>query len=107
MNRIPWMPLSKNNMDETDDQTRLGDVISADQLKSPMPGLIAQMTGFVNTKKYQYATVYVDQVLRLSYVYPLEMASAEENMEGKDAWERYARERGVTIKSYHADIRIF
>jgi hypothetical protein len=32
-------------------------VVSVDQLVSPTPGLIAQMTGFFTTKRYKYATV--------------------------------------------------
>ena len=43
-------------------------MISVDQFKYPTSGLLAQMTGFLTTKRYQYATVYVDQASRLSYV---------------------------------------
>ena len=55
-------------MDEAKDTERPGDVIFLDQLKSPTLVLISQMTGFMTTKRYQYATVYVDQASRLSYV---------------------------------------
>ena len=64
-----------------------------------MPGLIYQMTGFLTTKIYQCATVYVDQSLRLSYVYPQKKATAEDTLEGNEACERYDRDRGVTINS--------
>ena len=38
-----------------------GDVISVNQMVSPTPGLVAQMTGILTTKRYKYATVYVGQ----------------------------------------------
>ena len=63
------MQRSKNNMDKEEDPARPGDVILMDKHKSPTPGLIAQMEGFMTTKRYQYTTVYVDQALRLTYIY--------------------------------------
>ena len=68
-----------------------------DQLVSPTPGLVAQMTGILTTKRYKYATVYVDQVAKLSFTYPQSTATAEETIEGKEAFERYALDRGVSI----------
>ena len=68
MNTRPRIQCYKNNMDEAKDTERPGDVIFLDQLKSPTLVLISQMTGFMTTKRYQYATVYVDQASRLSYV---------------------------------------
>ena len=35
------------------------------------------------------------------------MALAEDTLEDNEAWESYARNRGVTIKSYHAYNGIF
>ena len=63
------MQSSKKHMDKEEDPARPGDVIFVEQLKSPTPGLIPQMMGFMATKRYHYATVYVDQALRLSYIY--------------------------------------
>ena len=34
-----------------------GDKVSVDQMVSPTPGLMAQMTGILTTKRYRYATV--------------------------------------------------
>ncbi len=73
----------------------------------PTPGLIAQMTGFVRTKRYKYATVFVDQFSRLGFVYLQKTASAEETIEGKKAFEAFAKRRGVSIPNYHADNAIF
>ena len=62
------MQRSKNNMDKEEGPTRPGDVILVDQLKSPTPGLISQITGFMSTKRYHYATVYMYQASRLRYI---------------------------------------
>lgn len=64
------------------------------------------MTGKLSTKRYKYATVYVNQARRLSYVFLQKTAMAEETLKGQQAWEN-AREHGVTVKVYHADNGIF
>ena len=64
--------------------TRPGGVISVYQLKPPMPGFIAHITGFLMTKIYQYATVYMDQLSILIYVYTQKTASAEDAQEVKE-----------------------
>ena len=84
-----------------------GEVVSVDQLVSPTPGFIAQMTGKLTTKRYRYATVYVDQASRLGYVYLQKTATAEETIEGKRAFEAFSKDRGVRIRHYHADNGIF
>ena len=43
----------------------------------------------------------------MGYVYLQKTQSAEETVKGKKAFERYAAQRGVTIKGYHADNGIF
>ena len=65
------------------------------------------MTGKLTTKRYKYATVFVDQASRLGYVYLQKTASAEETLLAKYAFERYAADRGVTIRAYHADNGVF
>ena len=87
--------------------TKPGQVVSVDQLVSPTPGLIAQMTGFLTKKRYKYATVFVDQYSGLGYVYLQREASLEETLEAKRAFERYAHSMGITIQAYHADNGIF
>ena len=58
----------KNHQDAREHLTKPGQCVSVDQLVSPAPGLIAQMTGFITKQQYKYATVYVDQYLGLSFV---------------------------------------
>jgi hypothetical protein len=104
----PWRgkPRTRGDNDETQ-PTKPGEKVSVDQLVSPTPGLIAQMTGFLTTKRYRYATVYVDQFSRLGFIYLQKTASAEETVEGKKAFEAYASRQGVKIQNYHADNGIF
>ena len=47
--------------------------------------------------------IYVDQASRLGYVHIQKTSSAEETIEGKRAFERYARSHGVKVEAYHAD----
>ena len=84
-----------------------GDCVSVDQLVSPTPGLVVQMTGKLTTKRYKYATVFVDQATRLGYVYLQTTADADETIKAKRSFEEYASQRGVQIKAYHADNGIF
>ena len=65
------------------------------------------MTGKLTTKRYKYATVFVDQASRLGYVYLQKTATAEETLLAKDAFERYAKDNGVEVRAYHADNGIF
>ena len=99
----PWRGKTRRDADNEETPTAVGEVVSVDQLESPTPGLLAQMTGKLTTKRYKYATVYVDQRSRFGYVYLQKTSSAEETIEGKNAFESYARRHGVTIQSYLAD----
>ena len=82
-------------------------VVSVDQMVSPAPGHIAQMTGILTNKRYRYATVYVDQFSKLSFVYLQKTASAEETLDSKIAFEKYSQTKGISIAAYHADNGIF
>ena len=84
-----------------------GEVISIDQMVSPVPGLITQMVGFLMRQRYKYATVFVDQASRMGFVYLQKTCSAEETIEAKRAFEQYAENRGVRVQAYHADNGIF
>ena len=84
-----------------------GECVSVDQLVSQTPGLIGQTTGKLTTSRYHVATVFVDHYSRLDFVYLQESTSADETIEAKNAFERFAAQRGVTIRHYHADNGIF
>jgi hypothetical protein len=84
-----------------------GSVVSMDQLVSAVPGLIGQMKGFLTHKRYTVATIFVDHFSGLSYVHLQKGATADETIDGKRAFESYARTYGVSVKHYHADNGIF
>ena len=62
-------------------------MVSVDQLVSPVPGLIAQMTGFTTKRRYKYATVYIDQFSGFSFVCLQQTASAQETLQSKQVME--------------------
>ena len=65
-----WRHRTAKNQDQTIQQpTNPGHLVSVDQLVSPNPGLISNMTGILKTKCCKYATVYADQVSRLNFAY--------------------------------------
>ena len=71
---------------------------------SPSPGIIAQITGNLTTKRYKHATVFID---RFSYAYVQNTATVEENLEAKKALESYAASHNVQIINYHEYNGIF
>jgi hypothetical protein len=95
------------NIDEATKPKLPGECVSVDQLVSPTPGLIAQMSGFLTMQRYKYARVYVDQASRLSFVWLKKSATADETLEGKTAFKQYAKDRGISIQAYHADNSTF
>ena len=84
-----------------------GDVVSVDQLVSPVPGFVAQMTVKLTTKRYRYATVFVDQSSKVGYTHLQKTADAEETVEAKIAFESFMQLMGVSVRAYHADNGIF
>ena len=103
----PWRGKETKKGKAVSSPTRPGHIVSVDQLVSPTPRLIAQMTGFLTTKRYKYATIYVDQFSRFGFVYLQKTASAKETVEGKKAFETMDRRHGIAIQNYHADNGIF
>ena len=74
----PWRQKTPTNKDEAHKPTKPGEVVSVDQIKSPTPGLIAQMTGILTTKRYEYVTVFVDHYSGYGFAYLQKTASGEE-----------------------------
>ena len=105
--RRPWRSKTSDNRDEVLELPEPGDVVSVDQLASPTPGLTAQITGKLTTKRHRHATVFVDQASRLGCVCLQQTCSADETLVAKKAFEKHAEVRGVIIKGCHADNGIF
>ncbi len=62
---------------------------------------------FITRKRHKCATVFVDQCSGHGFIHPQKEASAQETLEAKKAFERYANSMGVPVKAYHADNGIF
>jgi hypothetical protein len=102
LHRRPW----RDKGDEAPNTliaTAPGQIVSVDQMESTTVGFIAQLKGKLTTKRYQYATVFVDQFSRLSYVFLQKSLNSAETVIAKQCFELYANDRGVKIKRYHAD----
>ena len=74
-------------------------------LVSATPGLITQITCFLITKRWKYATVHAGNFSQLGYVYSQSGSSVAMVLKGKHAWEYYAALHGVQITSCHAGNR--
>ena len=48
-------------------------------------------------------TIFVDHYSDLSYIHAQKTTSAQETIEAKHAFERFAKSHGVMVKHYHAD----
>jgi hypothetical protein len=95
----------KDNVKKT--ATRVGQYVSVDLLKPPIPGLIAQMSGWITGKQYWYAAVYVDHTSRFGYVHLQKTQSVEETIKGKRLFEMKASALGIRVEHYHADNGVF
>ena len=83
--------------------TAPGQVVSVDQLESPVPGFVPIAKGNPTSRRYIGATVFADHFSGLSYVHLMTSMNSEQTVEAKLAFERFAHKHGVTIKHYHCD----
>lgn len=66
----PWRPKGKNKHHiRSPDQVDPGDNTSIDAMTSKAAGLIPQMSGFLTSKRFGAATIFVDHASDYSYVY--------------------------------------
>jgi hypothetical protein len=106
--RRPWRSkVPGNPQGAAKTLTRPGESVSVDQMKSPTLGLAAQLRGKPTKARYKVATVFIDHVSRPSYVHLQKTTSADETVEAKQAFERFASANGVKVLHYHADNGIF
>ena len=104
----PWRhKTSKQHPSMLKKITHAGQCVSVDMWKSPSPGLVAQMAGWITGKRYWYATVFVDHYSRLGYVHLQKTQTAKETLEGKALFERKCAAFGISVLHYHADNGIF
>jgi len=62
-----------------------------------MPGLVTQIKGIPTKKRYTCATVFVDLYSDFSFVHFQYMMNAQETLEAKIAFERYAKSHDVDV----------
>ena len=65
------------------------------------------MKGRLTRRRYKYATIFVDQFSRFTYVHLQRTLTSAETIEAKETFEHKAREMGVRVEHYHADIGRF
>ena len=83
--------------------TYAGQCVAVDQSESPVPGLVAQLKGIPTKKRYTCATVFVDLYSDYSYVHFQYSTNAQDTLEAKHAFERFAKSHGVQVHNYLAD----
>ena len=103
----PWRNKKTKNSKGQNKASYPGEVVSVDQLTSPTPGLVAQLTGKLTNRRYNYATVFVDNYSGQGYIYLQSSSGAEETMAAKLAYERECQKSGVRVKAYRADNGVF
>ena len=101
MNRKPWR--SKKQPSVIHEVDAPGKCISVDQMESSTLGFVRQMKGKLTTRKYKYATVFVDHYSRFTYVHLQSRLTSEETLEAKKAFEAHCRQHHVKVQHYHAD----
>ncbi len=80
-----------------------GHCVAIDQSESLVPGLVAQLKGIPTKKRYTCATVFVDLYSDFSYVHYQYTTNAQDTLEAKHAFERFAKSHGVQVHNYLAD----
>ena len=105
--RRPWRTKPSNSPADGYTPTKPGEVVSVDQLEANVAGLVAQMAGRPTHSRYKVVTVFVDHATQFSFVHFQKSSSAEETIEGKELFERYAASMGHNIQHYHADNGVF
>lgn len=65
--------------------------------------MIAQLKGKPTVKRYTAATIFVDHYSGLSFVYLQKTTNADEMMQAKDTFERFAASHDVKVLHCHAE----
>ena len=103
-----WISKRQKNWNKDNTDTKLGDLIYVDQMVSPKPGFIGQLTGILTRKIYKYAKLFEDQYSGLGYVYLQKTDTADETIQAKKSFEAYCNQRGVAaVRDYRADNGLF
>ncbi len=83
--------------------THPGECVLIDQMISTQVGFVAQLKGKLTLQQYQAATVFVNHYSRLRYMHLMQSLTSEETYVAKRAFEKFAKQHGVSILHYHAE----
>jgi len=92
--------ISKNN-------TAPGEGVSTDGMEAGTPGRVFSASGLPSTKKYRYATFWVDHHSRYVHVTMHKSKKAEELLRSKNDFEDFAARYGVRLKNIRADNGVY
>lgn len=84
-----------------------GDLISTDQAETSQPGRHHTHSGHNISTKINTFTIYYDSISKLAFVHFQTSTGATETLEGKHRFERYAHQRGVSLRNFRADNGVF
>ncbi|KAL7476906.1 hypothetical protein ACHAW6_002742 [Cyclotella cf. meneghiniana] len=99
MTKVPWGQSQCNVFKAT----YPGQCTSVDQFQSSQAGFVAQLKGKLTTRRYYYGTIFVDHFSRLRYVHFMTTQTSAETLQAKQAYKRFASERGIRIRHYHCN----
>ncbi|KAL7480223.1 hypothetical protein ACHAW6_005922 [Cyclotella cf. meneghiniana] len=100
MTKVPWCTKGQAQS-KVFVATYPGQCASVNQFQSTQAGFVAQLKGKLTTRRYYYGTIFVDHFSRLCYVHFMTAQTSAETVQAKQAYEKFAAERGVGIKHYH------
>jgi Reverse transcriptase (RNA-dependent DNA polymerase)/GAG-pre-integrase domain len=103
MTRRPWKTKKDSDRPTPKTASAPGEIISVDQLESPVAGFIAQLKGKLSKRRFRAATIFVDHYSSLSFVHLQQSITGKETLQAKWAFESFAEACGVKIQHYHAD----
>ena len=99
--RKPWRTKGKQKSIRV--AKSAGEIVSVDQLESPIPGFLPISKGSPTKRRYVAATVFADHFSGFTYVHFMEAITTDETIEAKEAFERFAERHGVRVQHYHCD----
>ena len=80
-----------------------GEIAHTDVMTSSVPGLIAQIVGFVTSKKVYHTSFFVGDESDYAFVHQQESTSADETTIDKKSCGSELRKHGKEVRCYQAD----
>ena len=84
-------------------KTLPGEITHADIMTSSVPGLMPQMVGFLSSKKFHYASFFVDDKSDFTFACHQVSTLAEETIIAKRAYKSELRKCRKEVRHYHVD----